>query len=75
MGKTHNRCLTKKEENTYLETYNCEYIKSPKPERFARAMVRELSCVIHTYVVLFNDLNLCHYNSIQKQLYRPGKVK
>eukprot|EP00956_Cyclotella_meneghiniana_P032471 scaffold89508_cov77-Cyclotella_meneghiniana.AAC.3 len=38
MGKTHNKCLAKKEENTYLETYNCEYIKSPKPERFARAM-------------------------------------
>ena len=39
MAKSHNQCLTKKEESTYLETYNCEYIKSPKPERFARAMV------------------------------------
>jgi hypothetical protein len=32
------QCLTKNESLTYLETYNCEYIKSPKPERFARAM-------------------------------------
>eukprot|EP00804_Cyclotella_cryptica_P012123 CCRYP_009834-RC/>CCRYP_009834-RC protein AED:0.07 eAED:0.07 QI:207/1/1/1/0.66/0.57/7/247/796 len=38
MAKSHNQCLSKKEENTYLETYNCEYIKSPKPDRFARAM-------------------------------------
>mmetsp|Transcript_19818 Transcript_19818/g.34124 ORF Transcript_19818/g.34124 Transcript_19818/m.34124 type:complete len:193 (+) Transcript_19818:56-634(+) len=38
MGKQHNQCLIKSEDKTYLETYNCEYIKSPKPERFARAM-------------------------------------
>ncbi|KAL7538511.1 hypothetical protein ACHAXR_008612 [Thalassiosira sp. AJA248-18] len=38
MAKEHNQCLVKSEEKTYLETYNCEYIKSPKPERFARAM-------------------------------------
>lgn len=35
----NNRCLGKDEGRTYLETYNCEYIKSPKPSRFARAMV------------------------------------
>lgn len=40
MAKSHNQCLAKSVNNTYLETYNCEYIKSPKPERFARAMVR-----------------------------------
>jgi len=38
MAKQHNQCLVKSEKKTYLETYNCEYIKSPKPERFARAM-------------------------------------
>ena len=38
MAKTHNQCLAKNESMTYLETYNCEYIKSPKPDRFARAM-------------------------------------
>ncbi|KAL3805733.1 hypothetical protein ACHAW5_010936 [Stephanodiscus triporus] len=38
MAKSHNQCLAKSVNNTYLETYNCEYIKSPKPERFARAM-------------------------------------
>ena len=36
--KGNNQCLTKNESLTYLETYNCEYIKSPKPDRFARAM-------------------------------------
>ena len=39
MAKDHNQCLAKSEDKTFLETYNCEYIKSPKPERFARAMV------------------------------------
>ena len=38
MAKNNNQCLTKNESMTYLETYNCEYIKSPKPDRFARAM-------------------------------------
>lgn len=38
MAKHNNQCLTKNESMTYLETYNCEYIKSPKPDRFARAM-------------------------------------
>lgn len=32
-------CLTKKTTETFLKTYNCDYIKSPKPERFQRAMV------------------------------------
>jgi hypothetical protein len=31
-------CLVRSEEHTFLETYNCEYIKSPKPDRFQRAM-------------------------------------
>ncbi|KAK1737664.1 glycosyltransferase (family 2) [Skeletonema marinoi] len=38
MAKNNKQCLTKNESMTYLETYNCEYIKSPKPDRFARAM-------------------------------------
>ncbi|KAL7445960.1 hypothetical protein ACHAXH_009608 [Discostella pseudostelligera] len=38
MAREHNQCLTKRDDKTYLETYNCEYIKTPKPERFARAM-------------------------------------
>ena len=51
MVKEHNQCLTKSEDKTYLETYNCEYIKSPKPERFARAMV---SCSLSLmYQILF----------------------
>lgn len=44
MAKQHNNCLTKRDDKTYLETYNCEYIKSPKPERFARAMVSFIVC-------------------------------
>ena len=31
-------CLVPNEEYTFLQVYNCEYIKSPKPERFQRAM-------------------------------------
>lgn len=38
MAKKNDQCLTMNESMTYLETYNCEYIKSPKPDRFARAM-------------------------------------
>ena len=38
MAKKHNPCLTKSDDKSFLETYNCEYIKSPKPDRFARAM-------------------------------------
>jgi len=32
-------CLAKRANETYFKTYNCEYIKPPKPERFQRAMV------------------------------------
>jgi hypothetical protein len=32
-------CLTRKKTETFLKTYNCDYIKSPKPDRFQRAMV------------------------------------
>jgi len=47
MAKEHNQCLIKSEEKTYLETYNCEYIKTPKPERFARAMVSDSLSLLH----------------------------
>lgn len=33
-----NSCLTQRSNETFLKTYNCEYIKSPKPYRFSRAM-------------------------------------
>lgn len=39
MANKYNPCLAKDDARTYLETYNCEYIKSPKPTRFERAMV------------------------------------
>ena len=32
-------CLVPRRNETFLKTYNCEYIKTPKPERFQRAMV------------------------------------
>lgn len=31
-------CVTRAKNETFLRTYNCEYIKSPKPSRFQRAM-------------------------------------
>ena len=33
-------CLIRDQKYTFLQTYNCEYIKSPKPERFQRAMTQ-----------------------------------
>ena len=53
MAKEHNQCLIKSENKTYLETYNCEYIKSPKPERFSRAMVS----IRYMYLLV----SLCYY--------------
>ncbi len=32
-------CLVPRRNETFLKTYNCDYIKSPKPDRFQRAMV------------------------------------
>lgn len=34
-------CLSRKKNETFLKTYNCDYIKSPKPDRFQRAMVSQ----------------------------------
>jgi len=31
-------CVAPRQNETFLNTYNCEYIKSPKPDRFQRAM-------------------------------------
>jgi len=31
-------CVVPRNNETFLKTYNCEYIKSPKPDRFQRAM-------------------------------------
>ena len=66
MAKTHNQCLEKSEDKSYLETYNCEYIKSPKPQRFARAMVRlgyahaVRICIVSTDVVsCFSSCQRC----------------
>ena len=39
LNSTRLPCLTKNPNETFLRSYNCEYIKSPKPERFQRAMV------------------------------------
>jgi len=33
-----NSCFAQNSNQTFLKTYNCEYIKSPKPSRFDRAM-------------------------------------
>eukprot|EP00970_Alexandrium_tamarense_P016414 scaffold6502_cov187-Alexandrium_tamarense.AAC.8 len=54
MGKTHNQCLTKKQDTTYLETYNCEYIRSPKPERFSRAMVRQQTTLLFNILLNYH---------------------
>jgi len=35
---TATKCVAKSDDVTFLRSYNCDYIKSPKPERFQRAM-------------------------------------
>ena len=62
----------KSEDKTYLETYNCEYIKSPKPERFSRAMVSIRFMYLLVSLCYYTHLISCCYT--QKQFYRPDFV-
>ncbi|KAL3807566.1 hypothetical protein ACHAXA_006467 [Cyclostephanos tholiformis] len=61
MAKKHNQCMAKADDSTYLETYNCEYIKSPKPERFSRAMKQ-------FYRPDFVLLHYVHYSTVTTDL-------
>ena len=65
-------CLVQNDNYTFLQTYNCEYIKSPKPERFQRAMKQiyrpeyVLSHFVH-YSTITTDLARTKDQSIDKK--------
>jgi hypothetical protein len=54
-------CLGPKRGKTFLNVYNCEYIRSPKPERFARAMKQ----IYRTSYVLSHFV---HYSTVTADL-------
>lgn len=56
-------CLVRDEKYTFLQTYNCEYIKSPKPDRFQRAMKQ----IYRPDYVLSHFV---HYSTVTKDLAR-----
>jgi len=56
-----NSCFARKSNETILRTYNCEYIKSPKPERFQRAMKQ-------IYRPDFVLSHFVHYSTVTKNL-------
>ena len=68
-NSTRLSCLTKDPQQTFLKSYNCEYIKSPKPDRFQRAMV----CTFRFFDFTKGCTTAHHYVK-QKQLYRPDFV-
>ncbi len=67
-------CLVRSQKYTFLQTYNCEYIKSPKPDRFQRAMKQ-------LYMPEYVLSHFVHYSTVTVDLARtkdqtePGKYK
>ena len=80
MAKEHNQCLTKSDAKTYLETYNCEYIKTPKPERFARAMKQlyrpnfVLSHFVHYSTVTVSAIVCCVFRIYFRLLLTLSRI-
>jgi len=54
-------CLIPRRNETFLNVYNCEYIKSPKPERFQRAMKQ-------LYRPDFVQSHFVHYSTVTTEL-------
>jgi hypothetical protein len=54
-------CLIPRKNETFLKVYNCEYIKSPKPERFQRAMKQ-------LYRPDFVQSHFVHYSTVTTEL-------
>lgn len=67
LNSTRLPCLTKNPNETFLRSYNCEYIKSPKPERFQRAMKQ-----LYRPDYVLN--HFIHYSTVTADLAR-SKVK
>ena len=59
-------CVVPKRDKTFLEVYNCEFIKPPKPDRCARAMkqIFKPNYVLSHYV---------HYSTVTKDIARLRK--
>eukprot|EP00980_Cylindrotheca_fusiformis_P005292 scaffold1136_cov146-Cylindrotheca_fusiformis.AAC.5 len=54
-------CLGPNENTTYLQVYNCDYIRPPKPERFGRAM-KQIYRPSHVYS------HFVHYSTVTATL-------
>ena len=56
-------CLQPRRNETFLRVYNCEYIKPPRPDRFARAMKQ-------IYRPSFVMSHFVHYSTITRDIAR-----
>ena len=61
-------CLEPKRNETFLNVYNCDYIKPPRPDRFARAMkqIYRPSYVLSHYV---------HYSTVTRDIAMPWSLQ
>lgn len=73
-------CIGKRANETFLKLYNCEFIRPPKPERFARAMKQiyrpdhVLSHFVH-YATVTVDLAQTHEEFIKEASMTTGHNK
>lgn len=56
-------CLEPRKNATYLQVYNCEFIRPPKPERFERAMKQ-------IYRTDYVQSHFVHYSTVTKDVSR-----
>lgn len=61
-------CLVKRPSVTYLRLYNCDYIRPPRPERFARAMKQ-------IYQPAFVQSHFVHYSTVTRAMTRPYSAR
>jgi hypothetical protein len=61
-GKSQD-CLEPAKEKTFLQVYNCEYIRPPRPERFERAMKQ-------IYRPDYVQSHFVHYSTVTKDVSR-----
>lgn len=62
-------CVVPRKNETFLRTYNCEFIRPPRPDRFQRAMVSKVT----VYSIIFFRYILT-FECVKKQIYRPSFV-
>jgi len=59
-------CLEPSKNNSFLKTYNCEYIRPPRPDRFERAMKQ-------IYRPDFVQSHFVHYSTVTKDISKYYK--